>query len=371
MPDTLSVRFRNWRNKTVANPIFQAWCTRIPGIKQFSQNRANALYRMTSGFVHSQILFSSVNTGILDALKNGPQSITALQALTSLEPVALHKLLRAAESLDLIVFLDANHVALDDLGAVAAHDAGIKAMIEHHALFYRDLVDPVALLKNRSRDYAIAQLWAYSANPNSEHVSPHDAHIYSELMRLSQQSVVAEVLASYSFSKHKNLLDVGGGTGAFVAAIGAQYPQLKLHVFDLPAVADEAKIALDAKGLQARATTHGGSFFKDEVPAIADCYSLIRVLYDHDDDAALLILKNIRNAMGKDDILIIAEPMGGANGPEALVNAYFTFYLLAMASGACRSAAMHTELLRKAGFSTITAVKTGQPLFTSMLTARI
>ncbi len=368
---SLKIRFRQWRNRMVANPKFQAFCTKVPGLSHFAQSRANALYGLTAGFVYSQIFASCVNSGVLDALNGQPQPISALSLKTGLTLDATGRLLSAAESLGLVTEVESGVWALDDLGAVAANDPGILAMVRHHNLLYADLANPIALLKQRSRDTGIARLWAYSANPEPAGINSEDARVYSELMRISQDAVAREVLAAHDFSIYREVVDVGGGHGRFLSRVAAQTPKPNLHLFDLPPVAAQGKIALEAEGLASRLKTTGGSFFDETVPKGADCYTLVRVLYDHDDDAALRILRAVRAGMQQGATLIIAEPMGGTKGAAAHVYAYFSFYLLAMASGRCRSAKTHMALARKAGFSSAKSIRTGQPLYTGLVIAKV
>jgi demethylspheroidene O-methyltransferase len=366
---SLKLRFRQWRNRTVANPKFQAFCTKIPGLSHFAQSRANALYGLTAGFVYSQIFASCVSLGVLEALNGKILAISALSGKTGLSADATGRLLSAAQSLGLVTEIEPGLWALDDLGAVAANDPGILAMVRHHSLLYADLADPVALLKQRSRDTGIARLWAYSANPEPAGIDAGDARTYSELMRISQDAVAREVLAAHDFGIYREVVDVGGGHGRFLSCVAAQTPTPALHLFDLPPVAAQGKTALEAEGLGPRLKVSGGSFFDQTVPKGADCYTLVRVLYDHDDGAALQILKAVRGAMQPGATLIIAEPMGGTKGAAAHVNAYFSFYLLAMASGRCRSAETHIALAKQAGFASAKAIRTGQPLYTGLVIA--
>jgi demethylspheroidene O-methyltransferase len=366
---SLKLRFRRWRNRTVANPKFQAFCTKIPGLSHFAQSRANALYGLTAGFVYSQIFASCVTLGVLEALNGKILAISALSGKTGLSADATGRLLSAAQSLGLVTEIEPGLWGLDDLGAVAANDPGILAMVRHHSLLYADLADPVALLKQRSRDTGIARLWAYSANPEPAGIDAEDARVYSELMRISQDAVAREVLAVHDFGIYREVVDVGGGHGRFLSRVAAQTPKPDLHLFDLPPVAAQGKTALEAGGLGPRLKVSGGSFFDDSVPQGADCYTLVRVLYDHDDGAALQILKAVRAAMQPGATLIIAEPMGGTKGAAAHVNAYFSFYLLAMASGRCRSAETHIALAKQAGFASAKAIRTGQPLYTGLVIA--
>ena len=73
------------------------------------------------------------------------------------------------------------------------------------------------------------------------------------------------------------------------------------------------------------------------MPQGADIVSLIRVIHDHDDAAALTILRAARQALPPGGTLLLAEPMADTRGAEP-VGAYFNFYLLAMGSGRPRRA---------------------------------
>jgi demethylspheroidene O-methyltransferase len=365
----LAVRLRNWRNQIIRNPRFQALCTKIPGLRGMAQGKANALYALTAGFVYSQIFHATVSSGLLAALRDGALDIATIERHIGLGADGTRRLLSAAQSVGLITQPTPGFWALDDLGAVAAHDDGILAMVRHHGLLYGDLADPLALLKTRSRQTAIARLWAYSANPEPGSIDPEDGRIYSELMRVSQDAVAAQVLDAHDFSSAREIVDVGGGHGRFLAKLAARNPAPRLHLFDLPPVAEQGLAALHAAGLGPRSIATGGSFFSDPVPGGADCYTLVRVLYDHDDAAALSILKNVRAAMTKGATLVIAEPMGGHDGPQALVNAYFSLYLVAMASGRCRSADELCAMARAAGFSAAHEKSTRQPLYTGLVIA--
>ena len=70
--------------------------------------------------------------------------------------------------------------------------------------------------------------------------------------------------------------DVGGGTGAFLCAVGAAHPALRLDLFDLPAVMAGAAARLGQAGLGARVTLHEGSFRDDPLPRGADAITLVR-----------------------------------------------------------------------------------------------
>jgi demethylspheroidene O-methyltransferase len=244
-------------------------------------------------------------------------------------------------------------------------------MVEHHALLYADLRDPVALLRADQRDTHLAQYWAYARSPDPGALPSAQVESYSALMAISQPMVAEAVLAAYPLHRHRCLMDVGGGSGAFLQAAGRRNPHLNLILFDLPPVAALAQGHLARCGLSARSRTVGGDFLKDRLPSGADVIALIRVLHDHDDAAALQILAAVHAALPQGGTLLIGEPMSGTGGAEPVADAYFGLYLWAMGSGRARTPAALAALLQRAGFNRPRARPTAIPLLTRVLvTAR-
>ncbi|HZH06666.1 MAG TPA: methyltransferase, partial [Lautropia sp.] len=142
-----------------------------------------------------------------------------------------------------------------------------------------------------------------------------------------------------------------------------------LTLFDLPAVAEQARQRFAREGIADRATAIGGSFLHDPLPGGADLVTLVRVIHDHDDAEALAILERVHSALVPGGSLLLAEPMAGTPGAEP-VGAYFGFYLLAMGSGRPRTASELTALLHEAGFVHVRQLSTRMPLQSGALVAR-
>ena len=153
-------------------------------------------------------------------------------------------------------------------------------------------------------------------------------------------------------------------------ASSPQAPGLRCMLFDLPPVAELARQRLAGLGLGSRVQVHGGSFFDDPLPRGADLVTLVRVLFDHDDAHALAILRAVRAALPAGGTLLVAEPMSQAAGAQAMGDAYFGFYLLAMGRGQPRSAAALSQLIRDAGFTDVRPLRTRLPLQAGVLLAR-
>jgi demethylspheroidene O-methyltransferase len=357
-------------DRLVGSGTFRRWAEAFPLTRGIARRRARAVFDLCAGFVYSQILLACVRLRLFDILAEGPQTVPVLARRTSLTEEAAGRLLAAAVALRLAERRGDQRYGLGELGRALAGDAAIAAMIEHHAALYADLRDPVALLQGRLADTALAGFWPYAGAARPAMLPASSTAAYSTLMSTSQSLVAGQVLAAHDFSQHRCLLDVGGGEGAFLSAVAARCPDLRLMLFDLPPVAESARARFAAAGLSGRATALAGDFLADPLPAGADAISLVRVLHDHDDPAALHILQAAHGALPPGGTLVVAEPMADTPGAEAMGDAYFGFYLLAMGCGRARAPSRIAQMLAAAGFVGAQAVPTRIPLQTGLVVAR-
>jgi demethylspheroidene O-methyltransferase len=367
-------RIRDWRSRIIADARFQRWAANSPITRRLAQRKARALFDLCAGFVYSQVLSACVKLEVFDLLRAGPKDCEALAPRMALSVPAARRLLKAAASLRLLRALSNDRFALDDLGAAMIGNPAIAAFVAHHDLLYSDLRDPVALLRGE-HETALSRFWPYAANrPDvaNEDAAQPDADrsgAYSELMSRTQALVAETVLDAYRFDQHRRLMDVGGGEGAFLAAAAKRAPTVELALFDLPAVAVRARERLGLLGLGGRVETIGGDMLRDPLPRGADVISLVRVLHDHDDESAKVLIAAIRDALPPGGVIVIAEPMAGARGAEPMGDAYFGFYLLAMGRGRPRTMGEIAQLLRDAGFDGGREAKTRNPLVVSVFVA--
>jgi demethylspheroidene O-methyltransferase len=351
-----------WRNRLLGSSRFQAWASRTPVVNRVARRHARDLFDLTAGFVYTQIATALIDSGLFAGLQQTPLTTADAARVAGLQPDAALTLLRAAMALDLVEPVG-ELWTLGQRGAMLAGTAGVPEMIAHHRLLYRDLADPLAMLRGDSGG-ALAGLWHYGSEADPEAVAS-----YSALMAASQPMVAAQALAAYRFGRHHRHLDIGGGLGRFIAAVAPTAPALRFGLFDLPPVVAQAKAALESQGLADRVTLHPGSFRTDPVPRGYDLVTLVRVLHDHDDDVAAPLLRSIRESLEPGGRLLIVEPMAGTRGAEPVGHAYFGFYLSAMRSGRPRTPAEIESMLRTAGFAETKRLSTPLPIVASALLA--
>ena len=346
------------RNSLLSSPKFQKWAMAFPLTRPIARRSANELFNTVAGFVYAQVLVACVELDLFSMLAAHPLDAQTVAAQTGLPREGALRLLKAAASLKLTQALGAERFALGPNGAALLGNPGIAEMIRHHHLLYADLADPVAALKRKGGG-TLAAYWAYASGGCGDAITP-----YSKLMAASQPMVSKQILDAYNFGKHRQLMDVGGGQGAFLSAVKAKHPNLALSLFDLPAVAERARGVLGQN-----VTVTGGSFLDDPLPRGADIISLVRILHDHDDAQAAILLRAVHAALPPGGTLLIGEPMAQTKGAEPMGEAYFGMYLYAMGSGRPRTPSEITAMLCEAGFSKSRVIATQMPLTARIITA--
>jgi demethylspheroidene O-methyltransferase len=361
-------RLYKFRDQLIASPRFQRWSLSNPLTRPIARRRARAALDLTAGFVYSQILFSCLELKLFDFLGEGSLSLQELSARLELSEASTMRLLTAAASLNLVERRGLDKWGLGQIGAALTGNSSALALIRHQSMLYRDLVDPVALLKGK-KSAILADYWPYSADEitpgllAAEQIAP-----YSALMAASQPMLADEILHSYDISRYGCLLDIGGGEGVFIAAAAKFAPDLSLKLFDLPAVAERARENLRRAQLLSQVDIFGGNFLRDKLPLGADIVTLIRIIHDHDDQSAIKLLKNIRSSVEIGAKLLIIEAMSGVRGAETL-EAYYGFYTLAMGRGTPRRVDEIKLLLKQSGFGGCKLIHNALPTLTSILEA--
>jgi hypothetical protein len=148
----------------------------------------------------------------------------------------------------------------------------------------------------------------------------------------------------------RTVVDVGGGTGALLAAVLRARPGVRGTLVDLPATVARSGEVFRVAGVADRVTTVGQSFF-DPLPAGADLYLLKSVLSDWPDREATAILARCAEAARPSGRVVLLNGVSsdedGEPSPDLL--------MLVLVGGKTRSLAEFRELAGAAGLEVIAA----------------
>ncbi|HEY3956674.1 MAG TPA: methyltransferase [Streptosporangiaceae bacterium] len=176
----------------------------------------------------------------------------------------------------------------------------------------------------------------------------------------SQQAVtrreVRSLIPAYPWGSFETIVDVGGGTGAFICALLAAFPALRGTLFDQPHVVAAAGPVLAAAGVAGRCEVVGGSFL-EAVPAGAQAYVLKRIVYGLGDEDAVGVLRLIRAAMRPGGRVLIIEPVV-VPGNEFDRGKLYDLLLVTMSGGGGRTREELEEILAKADLELVRVIAT-------------
>ncbi|QWF84823.1 methyltransferase [Amycolatopsis sp. CA-230715] len=285
--------------------------------------------------------------GVADELVAGPRPVAEIAEATGAHAPSLCRALRALAARGIFTEVTPETFALTPLAEplrsdhplslrpaypLLACDVAAWSRFDHSIRTGGAAFDEV-----HGQDY-----WTYLA----EH--PEESGRFDASQQAATRLELRSILPAYDWASAGDLIDVGGGNGAFLAGILARFKSLRGKVYDLPHVAaGAAKLFADA-GVSERAEAVGGSFL-ESVPAGADTYLLKRVLYHWEDDDAVRLLSNVRAAMGEGSRLLVLEPVVGPTMDEFPTGRLYDLLLLAMAGGGARGQEQIEALLQRAG----------------------
>ncbi|MFK8029548.1 MAG: methyltransferase [Gammaproteobacteria bacterium] len=366
---SLRIKALNLRNRLLASSRFRSFAGAFWPTRYVARHRASDVFDIVAGFAYSQTLYACVDLDLFSMLREGPLPRDEIGRRLGLDAEGTRTLLEASTALRLLESPAPEFFGLGVLGAAIVDDDAIKGMIRHHAHFYRDMANPVALLKERTSSTALAGYWPYAEGASDEDMDSRAVADYTHLMSSSQPMICEQVHAAYNLGQHQHLMDVGGGNGAFLMSAAREDSKLKLTLFDREPVSQLARDNLSQNGLLERVSVRGGDFTQDDLPIGADVISLVRILHDHDDDVVLALLRKVRAALPVNGRVLIAEPLANTAGSPRMGSVYFSFYLRAMGSGRPRRFEELREMLGEAGFVAVQHKKTRIPMLASVVVA--
>ena len=305
------------------------------------------LHRLINGYQVSQALHVVAALGIPDLLADGLCSSQDLAAAVGASDGPLYRLLRAVAAIGVLEELPGGRFALTELGEGLRSDvpgslAGWAAFIGrgYYWSAWSRLIDGVRTGAHAFRLEHGTDPWTY------RQTHPQEIPVFNRAMNSISGQVAEALAAAYDFSKFRTIVDVGGGGGAFVAAILGRYPGVRAVLFDLPHVVEDARRFIKESGFSARCDLVGGSFF-DTVPGGGDAYLLKSVLHDWYDPDVKRILRVCHAAMRPDAVLLVIErllapPNEGADGKFGDLN-------MLVAAGGCERTAEEWEATLSAG----------------------
>jgi ubiquinone/menaquinone biosynthesis C-methylase UbiE len=318
------------------------------------------LTQIMLGSLASQTLYVAAKLGIADQLIGGPKSVEELATATETDAASLYRVLRALASLGIFIEQDGRKFALTPNAEPLRSDA--PNSLRDVAIFWGEDwhwdVWGKILYSVRTGKSAWGQTHGEEVFSFFER-NPEAGQIFNRAMSSFSSVATAAVIDAYDFSGIETLIDIAGGHGRMLTGILEANPNTRGILFDLPHVIAGAREQVAASTAAERVEFIDGDFFAS-VPQGGDAYIMKHIIHDWDDERALAILKNIKQAMKPGSRVLLVEAII-ADGNNQDFGKLLDIEMLVSPGGKERTANEYRELFAAAGLKLTRIVPTKSP----------
>ena len=264
------------------------------------------MLRMLQAPLITHALAVAAELEIAELLAPGPKSIDRLAREANADPDGLHRMLRALSAAGVFRELSGRRFANTELAETLREGSGsLRNRARLWTIEERTAAVGALMYSVRTGKPAFPRL--HNASWSQQLADrPDQASVVAAAMGELAGAEQAEAAASYDLSAVASLVHVGGGRGQLLAKLLPANRRLRAVLFDQPAVVRHAGPVLAAAGVQARVSVVGGDLLEG-VPIGGEVYLLARVLRDWDDQQAIRILRNLKQAMPAQASLLVIE----------------------------------------------------------------
>ena len=303
----------------------------------------STVLQLSIGYWPSRVLHIVAESGVADVLDGEPSTAAELAGKLGVNPLALHRLLRALVNRGIFELND-GRFSHNECSRLLRTDSPVsmraRAMMDglpvhwnaYGALGHSLKTGKPAVNSIIEEPNFFAWLGAH----------PDEAHIFAGAMAGKSIGQIGPVLKGYDFSGMSTIGDIGGSYGHLLQAVLDAYPQSRGVLFELPEIIEGARARANP-----RITYVGGTFFKDAIPP-CDAYLLMMVLHDWSDEEAVSILRNIkRSAPPSARFLVVEGVVDEAARGDLLLD--IDIEMMALTTGRERTRAEWAKVFNDAG----------------------
>ena len=257
---------------------------------------AETVMRIATGFMGSKYLFAGVDLGLFEHLARGPLALEALARCTN----APERTVRIVAD------------ALVALGLLNRGSEGYRNSSAAQSLLVgegpADLRPALRLYDRISYpDWMELSGAVRSGEPARRALSDEDQAVLSAGVDALSESAARALALAYDFSPHRRLLDLGGGTGAFLSAALQRHKSLSGTLIDRPAVTKIARERLAAGGFAARSAVIAGDILEVDFPPGHDAVLIANVMHLMGPEKNQGLLRRVRAAAAAPDRLLLVD----------------------------------------------------------------
>ncbi len=137
-----------------------------------------------------------------------------------------------------------------------------------------------------------------------------------------------EIAAVLDLTETKNMLDIGGGSGAFTFEFIRENPTIKGIIFDLPNVIPLTKQYITREGFDGKVSTISGNYLKDKFGHNFDLILLSAVIHINSPEENKDLINKCTEALNPDGQLVILDHVMTEDRTLPAAGAFFALNML-------------------------------------------
>jgi 3-hydroxy-5-methyl-1-naphthoate 3-O-methyltransferase len=275
------------------------------------------LLDLALGFQRAQVLFTAAELEVFGILAGGAKSAAEVATELDAEPRGIEALLDACVALRILRRGPAGYENSGTTRVFLLRDGGpsFSGALRLWKRFGYDAWGRLAtVLKDAGPQFTEgADLFEQLEG------DPERLRLFSEGLGSLAYWPAQKLATVVDFSSRRHLLDLGGGSGVYAAAIADRYPQLRVTLFDRPRVCALALQRFRRLEREGRFGAIPGNFFQDPLPEGCDAVLLSHVLHDWSPEECTRLLGKVQASLPEGGEVVVHDFMPTERGvaPEA------------------------------------------------------
>ena len=256
------------------------------------------IMRLAMGFMAAKHLFAASDIGLFEKLAEGPATLDELAQRSGIPRRTLAISAAAMESLGLVARDGDRYRNSETASAFLAGKPGhdLRPMLK--------FFDRISYPAWQKLGDAIR---TGGGHPRFGGFSAEEQQIFSSGVQSFTAPMAGALAANYDWSRHRRVLDVGGGTGSFLVAILRHHSDLGGTLFELPGACNAARAFLAGVPEGARIAVVEGDMFKSKLPAGHDALIVANTVHVLSEAHNITLLTAMRESVAPGTRLLLVD----------------------------------------------------------------
>jgi hypothetical protein len=259
----------------------------------------DGIFQLAVGFMAAKHLFVASEIGLFGQLTAGPATLDELARRTGVPPRTLRISVDAMVALGLVE-RSGNQYWNTPIAANYLSGQG-PADLRPILRFWNRISYPTwTHLEEAIRS-------GQAPNRQGDGFSEEDQRIFSEGIAAFAGAPAETLAASYDFSTHRRVLDLGGGIGSYLVPVLRRHAHLRGTLVELPGAAAVARQHLDGEPEGERVAVVAGDFFTDPLPTGHDAIVVANIVHVFSPEHNRALFRRARAAATPEARLLIVD----------------------------------------------------------------